>query len=281
MEKMFKAKSHNFYYACQTSLNGNWALISDNHCHGYYELLYIAQGVGRCIVEGREYPVRPSTLIIIPPFEYHHVELDSAVSVYERTVINFSEGDLLQGADATLRRLVEENRDRGCFYPSHALGMGVVSILSRMEDAKELAEQNRVGFIQLALSQLIYLLSVTRVSDLPESNEELGARVMKYLNEHIERDVSLDKLSKRFFVSKYYLCRAFKKRNGISIHGYVNQKRVIYAKHLIDSGEAASVAAYKVGFGDYSAFYRAYVKIIGTAPTAEAGRRERVDGENT
>ena len=32
-------------------------------------------------------------------------------------------------------------------------------------------------------------------------------------------DSNLDKLAKRFFVSKYHLCRAFKKHNGISVHG--------------------------------------------------------------
>ena len=86
--------------------------------------------------------------------------------------------------------------------------------------------------------------------------------------ENLSRDVSLDTLARRFFVSKYYLCRAFKKHNGVSVHGYINHKRVMYAKQLIEQGETASGAAYKVGFGDYSAFYRAYVKIIGKAPTA-------------
>jgi AraC-like DNA-binding protein len=47
----------------------------------------------------------------------------------------------------------------------------------------------------------------------------------------------------------------------------------MYAKQLIESGETASGAAYKVGFGDYSAFYRAYVKILGAPPTSEAKRK--------
>ena len=45
---------------------------------------------------------------------------------------------------------------------------------------------------------------------------------------------------------------------------------------MIEGGESASGAAYKVGFGDYSAFYRAYVKIVGKSPTYhEAGRARR------
>jgi len=73
-------------------------------------------------------------------------------------------------------------------------------------------------------------------------------------------------LAHRFFVSKYYLCRAFKRQSGSSIHNYINLKRVLYAKRLIESGETASHAAYMVGFGDYSAFYRAYMKHIGSSP---------------
>jgi AraC-like DNA-binding protein len=49
---------------------------------------------------------------------------------------------------------------------------------------------------------------------------------------------------------------------------------VLYAKQLIESGETASSAAYKVGFGDYSSFYRAYVKVIGRSPTAEEVERK-------
>ena len=93
---------------------------------------------------------------------------------------------------------------------------------------------------------------------------------------NIEKDISLDMLAKRFFVSKYYLCRAFKKHNGISVHGYINQKRVMHAKELIESGETASGAAYRVGFGDYSAFYRAYVKIIGKSPTSSSKIEEEI-----
>jgi AraC-like DNA-binding protein len=42
----------------------------------------------------------------------------------------------------------------------------------------------------------------------------------------------------------------------------------MYARQLIESGTTAAGAAEKVGFGDYSAFYRAYVKIVGKSPTA-------------
>jgi AraC-like DNA-binding protein len=100
---------------------------------------------------------------------------------------------------------------------------------------------------------------------------------VKYINDFIDKDNNLDFLSKKFFVSKYYLCHTFKKYTGVSIHSYINHKRVIYAKQLIDEGETASGAAYRVGFGDYSAFYRAYVKILGVPPTKEIRKTREVN----
>ena len=123
--------------------------------------------------------------------------------------------------------------------------------------------------MQAVLSEIIILLSAAEGERITHLGEELGARVTAYLNDNIDKNISLDRLARRFFVSKYYLCRAFKSYSGISIHAYVNQKRILHAKQLIASGMTASHAAERVGFGDYSAFYRAYTKIVGKSPTAQ------------
>jgi AraC-like DNA-binding protein len=131
-----------------------------------------------------------------------------------------------------------------------------------------LPENEKSVYVKTLLSELIVFLSVSSGEQIQINEGELGARVIRYLNENLTRDMNLDTIARRFFVSKYYLCRAFKKHNGVSVHGYINHKRIMYAKQLIEQGDTASGAAYKVGFGDYSAFYRAYVKIIGKSPTA-------------
>ena len=124
-------------------------------------------------------------------------------------------------------------------------------------------------YFKMLISEIIVFLSLSDSTMGVNEDRDLGSRVAKYLDVNIDRAISLDDLARRFFVSKFYLCRAFKKYNGISVHSYINNKRVMYAKQLIESGESASGAAYKVGFGDYSAFYRAYVKIFGKSPTLD------------
>lgn len=243
------------------------------HCHDGYEILYVVEGSGKYVIEGAEYPIKPGTVLFAPPFSYHSIIFDSNTQ-YERYVLQFFTNDLTSAAQEFLLSLNKSLEGVGCYYAADALSPSIVSIFERFEYADSLPEKEKKEYRRLLLSEVVLLLSVATRESVPRDERELGARVIKYLNEHIYKDVSLDKLAKKFFVSKFYLCRAFKKHNGISVHGYINQKRVMYAKQLIESGESASAAAYRVGFGDYSAFYRAYVKLIGRAPTSQEG-----DGE--
>ena len=111
------------------------------------------------------------------------------------------------------------------------------------------------------------MLSAASRESFLSTVDTLSTKVSRYVNANIQRNLSLDSLSRRFFVNKHYLCRTFKEQMGISLHNYINRKRVLYAIQLIESGETASQAAEKVGFCDYSAFYRACVRIFGAAPT--------------
>ena len=237
------------------------------HCHDAYEILYVLDGVGRIVIEGTSFDIKPGTLMIIRPFEYHSMQIDSASS-YERYVIHFTEGDLVEDAFKLLNTMLDGVEGSGKLYPATALSKNVRPVFERFDTAEALPDEEKLIYVKTLLSELMVFLSVSGGEQILINEAELGARVIRYLNENIYRNISLDTLARRFFVSKYYLCRAFKKHNGVSVHGYVNHKRVLYAKQLIEHGETASGAAYKVGFGDYSSFYRAYVKIIGKSPTA-------------
>lgn len=248
------------------------AEINTRHCHDTYEILLLTEGEGRYIVEGCEYNISPGTVMFTRPFEYHCIDINPEIP-YERSVVAFPRSAM---SEEVLRLLSDtcNNEGGGCFYPPEAISPFVTSLFERFEPSAGMPERERGIYMKLLVSELVVLLSAAKAQKLAYDDEDIGAKVRRYINDHISKDISLDALSRRFFVSKYYLCRAFKRRNGVSIHGYITHKRVMYAKQLIDNGESASGAAYKVGFCDYSAFYRAYVKIIGKSPSAEGGREK-------
>ena len=73
-------------------------------------------------------------------------------------------------------------------------------------------------------------------------------------------------LAEKFYISKYYLCRAFHKATGLTVHDYIRLKRLNLARELKAEGKSISEAAMMAGFTDYSSFYRAYLKEYGVSP---------------
>ena len=238
------------------------------HCHDKYEILYVIEGEGKCLIEGVKYPIKPRTVFVFSPLVYHAIYLDEGCT-YDRTSVYFEEKSIAESVSDILKSFGKgnENASPVAFYRADALSDQISLLFERLELSESFPDAERAKFLSLLTSELILFVSMASREDVAFDEDELGARVISYLNEYAGKDISLDRLARRFFVSKYYLCRAFKKHNGISVRGYINRKRIMYAKQLIDAGETASRAAYQVGYGDYSAFYRAYVKLVGKSPT--------------
>lgn len=87
-----------------------------------------------------------------------------------------------------------------------------------------------------------------------------------YINEHLQDDLSLDTLSKIFFVDKFYLSREFKKHAGITLHHHIVKQKLSYAKKLIASGMPIIEVYKHCGFGGYSHFFRAFKKEFNMTP---------------
>ncbi len=240
------------------------------HCHTHYEIIYVVRGAGKYVVEGEQYELRPDTLMVFRPGEFHYVNVRRD-EPYERYVFHFSvEG--LPDAEGALARVDGTPFGEGNFYAIEDFPMTVAPLFERFEQLASLPRPVAERLAVHLVSELLLVLSLASPAAQSHKREEpLGARVIRYVNAHIAEPLSLDALASEFYVSKFYLCRAFKRHNGISILGYVNGKRVMMARQMIESGETAAVVSERVGFSDYSTFYRAYRKAYGHAPTEARG----------
>ena len=90
-----------------------------------------------------------------------------------------------------------------------------------------------------------------------------------YLNGNYTGEITLDALQEKFFISKYHLCREFRKATGLTVHEYVRRKRLTKVLELRSQGLRIGAAAMEAGFRDYSSFYRAFRKEYGTPPRAD------------
>lgn len=248
----------------------------ERHCHNSYEILYVVRGAGKYVVEGVEYPLGPQTLLLTRPYEYHYV-CPSKNVLYERYVINF-DGDVPLDAAADLPMLKgARDHAHGVYFDTEAISERVRAEFAEMDAARTLFRDSpdRIAkeetMIRMSLSRILLLLSLAKPSATMAHEENIVTRVIEFLNLHLTAAFSLDKLAQQFFVSKYYLCHAFRKQTGISVFTYITTKRIAMAQQLLANGEPATAVAYQVGFSNYSSFYRAYCKQTGQAP---AYRRE-------
>lgn len=240
--------------------------VFERHCHAGYELLYVSEGRGIYTVEGTEYPLLSGTVMLFRPFEYHFVKPEPGFP-YERYVLNFSASTPV-GAARELPVLEKKPGENGIYYPCSAVSEMTANAFHSIRMAEQFTQDSPewMAYFGAIVTQILLLLGKAELPKEREAEASLASQVITYLNEHLDEDFSLDRLAKRFFVSKFYLCRAFRQSTGTTVLSYLNTKRVVLARQFISRGETATSAALRVGFRDYSSFYRTCIRLDGTPP---------------
>ena len=98
--------------------------------------------------------------------------------------------------------------------------------------------------------------------------------VTDYIAAHLEGDLSLDALSRELYLSKFHIAHLVQDNTGLSLHRYVTKKRLSACCEAIRGGESIGACCARLGFANYSSFYRAFLKEYGVSPSAFL--RERV-----
>ena len=100
----------------------------------------------------------------------------------------------------------------------------------------------------------------------------LIAPITEYISQNLSAELDIKSLAEIMHISPSGITHLFKKEFGIPIHKFIIQKRLIYAKKLINKGEQPSKIYTDVGFKDYSSFYKAYVNYFGHAPSRDKAK---------
>lgn len=93
--------------------------------------------------------------------------------------------------------------------------------------------------------------------------------ICAWLTEHCYEPLTVDEIAEHFSLSKYYLCREFRKHTGRTIFSYIEEGRLSAAKQFLRYSDLpiAAIAEY-VGLQDLSTFGRAFRKVEGMSPSA-------------
>ena len=92
--------------------------------------------------------------------------------------------------------------------------------------------------------------------------------VKEYLEQNYANRITLDELSKAFYINKYYLTRVFKEQYGMSITSYLTSLRITHAKQLLRfTNKTVEEIGLECGLGALHYFSRVFKEVEGVAPS--------------
>lgn len=234
-------------------------VIDEREIHTYHEILFYLGGKATFICDGFTKKLSQGSLIVIPRESYHFFKLEDPAG-FERLKISFNS---LEGFDELLRREFSSVRVIEGTDGSHG------AILSSLcENLKKGNDSARDGATLLG-SLLLLLSSLATDSDTVEESprHRLISVVLDYIAKNLASPLDTEGVARHIGVSPSTLSHAFKQEMGISLHKYVTQKRIALASRLLEDGHSPTKIYERCGFGDYSSFYKAYVKQTGHPPS--------------
>lgn len=104
--------------------------------------------------------------------------------------------------------------------------------------------------------------------DADEFNNSKFVVILEWIRVNIQRDISVEELSKKFSFNKDYLSRLFKKHLGVGIIKYINGMKISMAKELLcQSDKDIKEIAFHLGFLDDKYFMKLFKEYEGMTPT--------------
>lgn len=243
----------------------------DFHFHDFDKLVMLISGRVDYQVENTVYELKPWDVLLVKHHTIHRAEIDKSLP-YERIIIYFDR--------EYFSHIMPDAGLMECFDTADRHGRHLLKAepdqLAELKEAVERYEllrgDERFGSFAMGETMMIQLLiHVSRLSEVEPGDSESKydpkiQQVLSYINENFRRELSVDALAEQVYLSKYHFMRLFKAQTGSTVYAYVRQKRLMHAARMIREGVPAQKAAMESGFGDYSAFHRAFRESFGMSP---------------
>lgn len=116
------------------------------------------------------------------------------------------------------------------------------------------------------ITEMLYILNNSIEFSKSYITNSQVQRIFDYVNDNFTKKITLEDISGKMFISKYHICKLFKKHAGYTVYQYITQKRIERTRQLVSEGKNITSACIEAGFSDYSSFYKAYLKENATSP---------------
>ncbi len=220
------------------------------------------------IIEGKRFHLLPKDILLVGNNELHRSvfkkELDCEYALLTLNLDFFVKHNCTEFSEMFFNRALGTNN---IITHDRVQASGLMDIVKRIDKyAKE--DTPNVVVIRGVIIELLYNLDQqVAKSERTGCKQEKIKEIIEYINDNLSKKITLEDIASHFYLTRQYLCKLFKQSTGFTVNKYISYKRIVLVREYHFKGLPLNLACEKVGFSDYSAFYRAYHKIMDESPS--------------
>ena len=242
----------------------NWSFHTHSHADTL-EISYIFEGQSALYCDEKFYETHPGDLII-KNCNVMHAEKSDIDDPVEQICIN-------------IKGIKLENLDENCLlnerinpiFPTGANKPFFDSvfryILSQTVDTMAV-DLNKINSLLASVLEIIYKdFHLNAAYETPVNDQKDIRPILRYIEKNYASNLSLESLSKKFYISPFYLAKKFKAETGFTINQYILSCRMGEAERLlIFSDTPIKDIALQCGYENLSYFYTTFKKFADCTP---------------
>ncbi|MCR5746102.1 MAG: AraC family transcriptional regulator [Lachnospiraceae bacterium] len=251
------------------------------HHHNAAEIVFCVENLYTISVENNIYNLNSGDILFVPPDMLHSIKGGSGVRfiylIDLEPLQSFMDYNIIE---ATIMRplFLSEN---GSPFIYHKIKNYLEAINDIYFKAHSMWELNVFSNLMNMYAE-IGKFNFSRMESSKEDENsmiyyEKFANLLKYVDSHLDEELSLEWAAKRTGFSKYYFLRLFKEYTGMTYYDHLTHKRIQSAQRLLSGNDSVTNIAVRTGFNNLTSFSRSFKKLTGLSPTQYRNRKETLD----
>lgn len=250
-----------------------------------YEIILVTGGECKITIEGKPYICRENDVVFIRPGVLHSFEVSEKGEFYQphihfdavydensiKRVISYKPRDKMNEEE---RELIAEDVFSDIPVPDVFTPYDIKRFARTFFDIIDIYQNKQDNYELSYKSKMLELLSMilkqfdTKTVCKNNSISDTVVSVKSYIDNNYMTAITLDSLSKQFYINKYTMLRRFKEIYKINIMSYYRSLRIEYAKNALKNTNISVYAlAEKLSFTDIYSFSRFFKNETYLAPT--------------
>ena len=251
--------------------NPDCEVDSGTHYHDFYELQFYFSNAGQIRVGDKHYALHYGDIALIGMFEKHTLFYSPGL-YYNRFCISLDPSFIISACSDKSNLLSLFSRSNPS-YPIYHLEdkdfRELLSILYEYEQCRLTHGQDIMhrAYLYMVLARLYdHFYDGQQVNQQDSQYITLLAKLIRFINEHLSEELSLDRLAAEVNFSTYHVCRIFKRYTGNTLTQYIITKRIDLAKYMLGQNMSITEVCQSAGFNNYSYFYKTFHRLTGLSP---------------